>query len=136
VSAVALDTNVYTAFMRGESGAVQQLRTAEEIRMPLIVLGELLAGFDAGTRATKNRGELARFLASPRVSVLNPDEKTARYYAEVYVALRAAGTPIPTNDLWIAALARQHGLALLTFDAHFQAVRGLIVIRPSARARP
>lgn len=134
MSAVALDTNVYSAFMRGLPEAVGALRAAREIHLPLIVLGELLAGFAAGLRAAKNREELARFMASPRVSVLNPDERTARHYADIFAALRAAGTPIPTNDLWIAALARQHRLPLLTFDAHFGAVRGLAVTIPSRSA--
>lgn len=127
MSALAVDTNAYSGFMRGLTGAVQALRAAQDIHLPLIVLGELLAGFAAGTRASKNRDELARFLASPRVQVLKPDEKTARHYADIYAALRARGTPIPTNDLWIAALARQHRLALLTFDVHFETVPGLAV---------
>ena len=130
VSAVALDTNVYSAFMRGVPEAVAALRAASEIHLPLIALGELLAGFAAGTRAAKNREELAQFMASPRVSLLEPDERTARHYAEIFVALRANGTPIPTNDLWIAALARQHRLSLLSLDAHFQAVPGLVVTNP------
>jgi len=132
VSALAVDTNAYSGFMRGLPGAVQALRAAQDIHLPLIALGELLAGFAAGTRASKNRDELARFLASPRVQVLKPDEKTARHYADIYAALRARGTPIPTNDLWIAALARQHRLALLTFDAHFETVPGLAVSRLTA----
>ena len=98
--------------------------------MPLFVLGELLAGFMAGTQSRKNREELAQFMASPRVSLLNPDERTARHYGEIFAALRAAGTPVPTNDLWIAALARQHRLSLLTVDAHFSAIPGLTVMRP------
>jgi tRNA(fMet)-specific endonuclease VapC len=130
VSAVALDTNVYSAFMRGVPGAVAALRAASEIHLPLIALGELLAGFAAGTRAAKNREELAQFMASPRVSLLEPDERTARHYADIFVALRSSGTPIPTNDLWIAALARQHRLSLLSLDSHFQAVPGLMVTRP------
>ena len=130
MSAVALDTNVYSGFMRGDAAAVSALRAAREIHLPLIVLGELLAGFMAGTRTRKNREELAQFMASPRVSLLNPDERTARHYGEIFDALRAAGTPVPTNDLWIAALARQHRLSLLTFDAHFSAIPGLTVMRP------
>lgn len=114
MGAVALDTNAYGAFMRGRPGAVAALRSASEIHLPLIVLGELLAGFAAGTRPAKNREELAQFMASPRVSLLETDERTARHYADIFVALRASGTPIPTNDLWIAALARQHRLPLLT----------------------
>ena len=130
MSTVALDTNVYSGFMRGDPAAVGALRAAREIQLPLIVLGELLAGFMAGGRARRNREELAQFMASPRVSVLKPDERTARHYADIFAALRAAGTPVPTNDLWIAALARQHRLSLLTFDAHFEAIPGLAVIRP------
>lgn len=130
MSAVALDTNVYSGFMRGHPGAAGALRAASEIHLPLIVLGELLAGFAAGTRAEKNRNELARFMASSRVSVLNPDERTARHYAAIFAVLRSRGIPIPTNDLWIAALARQYRLALLTFDSHFEAVPGLAVTIP------
>ena len=69
-------------------------------------------------------------MASPRVSLLEPDERTARHYAEILVALRARGTPIPSNDLWIAALARQRRLSLLSLDSHFHAVPGLMVTSP------
>ena len=125
MSTFAIDTNVYTGFLRGDDRAVQALRIAHEIPLPLVVMGELLAGFAAGTRAAKNREELARFMASPRVHVLKPDERTADHYADIYASLRRRGTPIPTNDLWIAAIARHHRLALFSFDAHFQAVPGL-----------
>jgi tRNA(fMet)-specific endonuclease VapC len=128
VTAVVIDTNAYSGFLRGDAKAVKVLRTAHEIHLPLIVLAELLAGFTAGIRLKKNREELARFMASPRAHLLRPDEKTAQHYADVYAALRAQGTPIPTNDLWIAALARQHRMPLLTFDAHFSAVPGLTLV--------
>lgn len=130
MSAVALDTNVYSRFMRGDEAAVSALRGAREIQVPLIVLAELLAGFMAASRPRKNRDELAQFMASPRVSLLNPDERTARHYADIYAALRAAGTPVPTNDMWIAALARQHRVSLLTFDLHFASIPGLAVMHP------
>lgn len=110
---------------------VQALRSAHEIHLPLIVLAELLAGFAAGARTGQNRDELAQFMASPRVHLLKPDEKTAHHYAEVYAALRKIGAPIPTNDLWIAALARQHRLPLFSFDAHFAAVPGLAMFDPT-----
>jgi tRNA(fMet)-specific endonuclease VapC len=130
MSEVALDTNVYSGFMRGLPNAVNALRAASEIHVPLIVLGELLAGFAAGARAAKNREELAQFMSSHRVSVLKPDERTASHYADIFAALRTRGMPIPTNDLWIAALARQHRLSLLTFDSHFRAVPALQVTIP------
>jgi predicted nucleic acid-binding protein len=132
VTALVIDTNAYGGLLRGEPRTVQLLRTAHEIHLPLIVLGELLAGFAAGTRAQKNRDELARFMASPRVQLMKLDEKTPHHYADVFMALRKQGRPIPTNDLWIAALARQHRLPLLSFDAHFAAVPGLTLINPTA----
>ncbi len=128
MSALIVDTNAYSAFMRGEPSALRALRVAHEIHLPLIVLGELLAGFAAGSRPQKNRDELASFMTSPRVHLMNPDEKTARHYADVFAALRKLGMPIPTNDLWIAALARQHRLPLLSFDAHFGAVPGVTLV--------
>ena len=127
MSALVIDTNAYSGFMRGEQRAVRALRAAHEIHLPLIVLAELLAGFAAGARPQKNRDELAHFMASPRVHLLKPDEKTAQHYADVFIGLRKQGTPIPTNDLWIAALARQHRLPLLSFDAHFGSVPGLVL---------
>lgn len=75
VTALAADTNAYAALLSGESKTVRLLRAAQEVHLPLIVLGELLAGFALGTRAGKNREELVRFMASPRVQVLRPDEK-------------------------------------------------------------
>lgn len=130
MTAFIVDTNVYSAFLRGDAKAVTAMRMADELHLPLIVLGELLAGFAAGSRTSSNREELAIFLASPRVHVMKPDEKTAQNYANVFAILRKLGTPIPTNDLWIAALARQHRLPLLTFDAHFTGIPGVITPIP------
>ncbi len=132
MTALIVDTNAYSGFMRGNQKAVRALRAAPEIHLPLIVLGELLAGFAAGTRTQKNREELARFMGSPRVHLMCPDNKTASHYADVFVELRRLGAPIPTNDLWIAALARQHRLPLLSFDAHFGMIPGVVLVnRPS-----
>lgn len=119
MSRVLLDTSAYSAFMRGDEAEVQSIREAREIRLTPVVLGELLAGFRRGTRRKENEALLVRFLASPRVRVLALDEETADRYAIILNALRAAGTPVPTNDLWIAASAMQHGLKVLTTDAHF-----------------
>lgn len=138
MSAFLIDTNVYSAFRRGEAVAVRGLRAAHEIHLPLMVLAELLAGFAAGTRAARNREELSRFMASPRVLLLKPDERTADHYAGIYAALRSHGRPIPTNDLWIAALARQHRLPLFSFDDHFSVVPGLALhsAEPPTSPRP
>jgi tRNA(fMet)-specific endonuclease VapC len=122
---ILVDTNAYTAFMLGNAAVVEVLAHAERICVNSIVLGELLGGFAAGVRESKNRAELARFLASPRVEVLPVTAQTADSYALVYAGLRRKDQPIPTNDLWIAASALEHGAALLTRDAHFSQIDGL-----------
>lgn len=128
MSALILDTNAYSRYRRGDSGAVAALAAADEIHLPLIVLGELLAGFATGGRPGRNRDDLARFMSAPRVHPMRLDEKTARHYADVFADLRRLATPIPTNDLWIAALARQHRLPVLSFDAHFASVPGVTMV--------
>jgi tRNA(fMet)-specific endonuclease VapC len=117
---VAIDANRYSDLCRGVKEVVEQVSRAERVYLPLIVLGELRAGFQAGSLARQNERILARFLGSPRVRLLLPDEQTTFHYANLFAQLRQQATPIPTNDLWIAALVIQHGLALLTRDSHFK----------------
>jgi len=117
---VALDTNAYSEFMRGESTRVRIVRTARRLYLPLIVLGELRAGFAAGNQESDNSANLLRFLNSPRVAVILPDEQTTHHYAQIHLQLRRQGIAIPSNNLWIAALTVQHGLVLCTRDAHFK----------------
>ena len=124
---VALDTNAYSDFLRGEKSRVDVVRRSTRIFLPLIVVGELRAGFAAGNREAENLAGLTEFLASPRVRVLFPDEVTTEHYARVFLQLRQHGAAIPTNDLWIAALALQHGLELCSSDAHFRHVTGLVL---------
>jgi len=126
---ILVDTNAYTAFMRGDTSVLEVLAHAERLCINSVVLGELLGGFAAGTRESKNRAELARFLDSPRVEVLPVTAQTADSYALIYLGLRRKEQPIPTNDLWIAASALEHGAALLTHDAHFAQIDGLRVGR-------
>ena len=116
---IALDTNAYSDFMRGDENRIAVLRTADRIHLPLIVLGELRAGFAAGNQASANAANLQKFLNSPRVSVLLPDEQSCHHYAQIYLQLRNKRVAIPTNALWIAALAVQHDLVLCSSDAHF-----------------
>ncbi len=120
-----LDTNAYTALMLGDADTLEVLAYAERLMMNSVVLGELLGGFAAGTREASNRAVLAKFLDSPRVELLTLTATTADSYALVYCSLRRKGQPIPSNDLWIAASALEHGAALLTRDAHFAHVEGL-----------
>lgn len=124
---VAIDTNAYTAFKRGDQVVITVLRHAPQIFVGATVLGELLAGFAVGSRENANRVELTSFLDSPRVKQVPCGPTTADLYALIYAALRRQGRPIPTNDLWIAASCLEHGVALLTLDAHFRNVGGLRV---------
>ncbi len=125
---LALDTNAYREAADGKPRAVEFLRRADEIQMPFVVLGELRAGFAAGTAGKKNEAKLTEFLGSPRVRVLLADEQTTHSYATLFAQLRRQGTPIPTNDLWIAALAIQHDLPLLTSDRHFANLPQLLTL--------
>lgn len=125
---VALDTNAYRAAAEGDAKTVEILRRAEDVRLPFIVLGELRAGFAAGTRGRRNEAKLTEFLNSPRVAVSYADEQTTHHYAALFADLRRRGTPIPTNDLWIAALVVQHDLLLLSGDAHFSKIPRIVRI--------
>jgi len=119
---LALDTNRYTDFSRGEASIVKTLELADEIWLPFIVLGELRAGFAVGSQGPHNEAVLRRFLIKPGVGVLFGDEQTTHHYAAIYRQLRKQGTPIPTSDMWIAALTLQHSLTLCDGDAHFDAL--------------
>jgi tRNA(fMet)-specific endonuclease VapC len=119
---LALDTNRYTDFVRGEPSAVQAVQAAAAVILPFVVLAELRAGFRTGRRAKENEAVLTRILHRPTVSVLYADGDTTHHYAAIYQQLRHQGTPIPTNDLWIAALSIQHELVLFSRDVHFRHV--------------
>ena len=123
-----IDTNIYVAFKRNDQAVVQLLRQAASIALNTVVLGELLAGFRGGTRETENRRELDLLLDSPRVTILPVDEGTADFFALLFNQLKNQGTPIPTNDIWIAASTLQHGLALASLDTHFSKIAGLNIV--------
>jgi len=116
---VALDTNRYVDLCRGVGDTVDLLEQAEAVLLPFVVLAELRAGFAHGRRPVDNERTLRRFLLTPGVTVLYPDDQTTHHYAEVFRQLRRQGTPIPTNDMWLAALVLQHNLALHARDRHF-----------------
>ena len=122
---VVLDTSAYSHFRANHAVTVDLIATAEAVLLPTIVLGELEAGFRLGRRTEENRVTLADFLAEPFVSVLEVSPEVARYYGQMFAALRKAGTPIPTNDIWIAASTVVADAHLITFDADFERVRAL-----------
>jgi len=127
VTRILLDTSAYSAFLRGHDSIKGVLQGADEVCLSATILGELLAGFRRGAHQRKNQAELERFLSSPRVQVLDVDRETAERYAVILDGLRRSGTPIPTNDIWIAATAMQHGLRLVTTDAHHRHVGQVVV---------
>lgn len=116
---LALDTNRYVDFCRNVDGVVDTLEQAERVYLLLIVLAELRAGFAVGKHGAGNERGLRRFLMRDGVEVLLPDEQTTHHYASLYRQLRVQRTPIPTNDMWIAALVLQHNLTLCARDEHF-----------------
>jgi tRNA(fMet)-specific endonuclease VapC len=124
----ALDTNRYVDFCRGDDEVRRLVETAERVCLPFVVIAELRAGFAIGTRGRQNERILGRFLRKGGVEVLLVTDATTRAYASLYRQLRQQGTPIPTNDLWIAALVVEHGLALCTRDAHFRHLPQLDVV--------
>lgn len=116
---IAVDTNRYRDFCTGVPEAVEQFSVADGIYLPFVTLAELRAGFLCGGLSRKNESILMRFLNRPRVHLLFADENTTHHYARIFLQLRSQGTPIPTNDIWIAALVMQHDLLLYSRDQHF-----------------
>jgi len=99
------------------------LDTAEWVGVPTVTLGELRTGFHPGARPAQDEAELRAFLDNPVVVTLVVDEEVSRHYAATVVDLRRAGTPLPTNDIWIAATAARVGALVLTYDPHFEDIR-------------
>jgi tRNA(fMet)-specific endonuclease VapC len=124
---VLIDTNIYSLAMRGDPEIVSSLRKIDRIGFSAVSVGELYSGFRGGRQESKNREELHLFLDSPRVVVHPIDVETADFYAGILNNLRNAGTPIPTNDIWIAAVAFQHGYNIFSKDKHFRCVPGLLL---------
>lgn len=123
---LALDTNRYTDLCLDVAETARLVEEAETVTLPFVVLAEMRAGFVHGTRQARNEAVLRRFVSKPKVSVLFPDDQTTHHYAALYRQLRVQGTPIPTNDIWIAALVLQHNLTLHARDRHFDRLPQLV----------
>lgn len=122
---VVLDTSAYSHLRAGRSDVFDFVVDAAVVVMPVIVLGELEAGFEMGSRREENRQVLGEFLDEPFVSIFPVTTDTVRYYARIFSALRQAGTPIPINDVWIAATTMECNGHLLTYDTDYRSVSGL-----------
>ena len=117
---LALDTNRYVDLCKGRVETADLLAVADAVFLPFVVLGELRAGFALGRRSAENERVLRSFLLKDGVEVLYAEDQTMHHYARAFRQLRSQGTPIPTNDLWIAALVLQHDLVLHDRDRHFE----------------
>jgi tRNA(fMet)-specific endonuclease VapC len=119
---VALDTNRLTDIFRADGALAEWLGRCDEVWIPLFVLGEIKAGFLGVTQQNRNAILLKEFLNRTTVGILNPTRETAEQYARLFVQLKRAGTPVPDNDLWIAAIVLEHDLMLITRDQHFERI--------------
>lgn len=122
---VVLDTSVIVAVLRRVPGLMERLHATEELLVPLIVLGELEYGVNLAAPPERQREAVRTFMES--ATLLLPTARTAAEYGRIKATLKTTGTPLPENDVWIAAFALEHGLPLATRDAHFAQVAGLTV---------
>lgn len=122
---VLLDSNTYTLIAKGKRDIVQVIDEASRVYFSIIVIGELLAAFRGGTLEIKNKKRLDQFLNNPTVQLLSVHKETAEIYGDIKYRLRKQGTPIPSNDVWIAAHAVETGSVLVTYDRHFLKIPGL-----------
>lgn len=122
---ILLDTNCYTAYLAGDERVLDALSEAESVYMSIFVLGELFAGFRGGNKEPQNRDNLKRFLAKSTVTVLDATMETSEIFGDLKEKLKKSGTPLPINDVWIAAHTLETSSVLITYDAHFQHIIGL-----------
>jgi tRNA(fMet)-specific endonuclease VapC len=127
---VIIDTNVYSNAMRGDEKAARIIQTYRQILLSPVVIGELLAGFRRGSQEGKNSMQLKDFLSRDRIVVLSITGETADFYSFILTNLKAQGTPVPVNDIWIAASAMETGSVIATSDIHFSHIKGIEIINP------
>lgn len=123
-----LDTSAYIAFVKNHPSVVKCFRQAENLIVPTIVLGELLYGYHKGTRLVENKATLNRFLAQSRVQIAVIDEVVAEQYGRLKQVQDAAGLSVSDNDLWIAAIAAELNLPILTLDSHFDQIQAVELV--------
>ena len=123
---IMLDTSAYVGFKRNAVEAVEIITKAELIVFSPVVMAELMFGFRNGTRFKENMDDLDRFLAHDAVDLLPIGKITSDRYSRIADNLKQQGTPIPTNDIWIAAQAMEQGAELITSDQHFEKINGLV----------
>jgi tRNA(fMet)-specific endonuclease VapC len=125
VKKIIIDTNAYTRFLTGDEDVLDVIAAAETTYLSIFVLGELYAGFAGGTKESKNKEALRQFLLKPTVKILNATSETAEVFGFVKSNLRMDGTPVPINDVWIAAHGIETGSTIITYDTHFKKIAGV-----------
>lgn len=128
ITSILIDTNAYAEFKKWNPDAIEIIRKLGNIIFSPIVIGELLAGFKIGKKENKNKKELNQFIDSKRVICINIDNSTSEEYGNILKELRLKGKPIPSNDIWIAAVARQYSLPIFSYDKHFNLIYGIKII--------
>lgn len=123
MSGKIIDSNIVIGLFRNDQSAINALKEISTVYMPVIVLGELFYGANVSDQTALRVNQIQDF--QKKVRLLPCDEKTAEMYGKIKSQLKKAGTPIPENDIWIAALAKQHRLTLLTNDKHFHQVKDI-----------
>ncbi len=123
---ILLDTSAYVGFKRHEFETVEIILQAESILVSPVVLGELMFGFRNGTRFKENMDDLNKFLEHEAVELVPIGKITSDRYSRIAAQLKRQGTPIPSNDIWIAAQTMEHGAELITSDLHFERINGLV----------
>ena len=122
---VLLDTNAFTALFRGDDVVWKAISTADNVFASVVAIGELESGFRGGSRYAENLEILERFLSKPTVDTLAVTRETGECFGRIKNTLRKKGTPIPINDIWLAAQCVENGAVLVTYDRHFSAIDGL-----------
>ncbi|MBM3701245.1 MAG: type II toxin-antitoxin system VapC family toxin [Actinobacteria bacterium] len=128
IKRLMIDTNIYIEYLRGNEQVKDILDFADIVAFGVISVGEIFTGFYLSENEKKYFSEIEEFFNSSRLLIYDVDSETAEFYAKIVSELKSSCSPIPTNDIWIAALALQHGIKLLTMDNHFKKVPGLFLI--------
>jgi len=123
---ILLDTSGYVGFKRGTEEVVDSITSAEAVLFSPVVLGELMFGFRNSNRFKENMEDLNKFLEHKVVEIIHIGKTTSDRYSRIALHLKRQGTPIPSNDIWVAAQAIEHGAELITLDKHFENIAGLI----------
>ncbi len=125
---ICVDTNAYSEYKKGDSAITRVLEEADQVFIPSVVLGELFAGFYLGSATKKNLLELDAFLSISGIYIIEISREIAEKYGNLIKILQKQGTPIPTNDIWIAAATLEYNAKLLSYDSHFEHVPGIMMV--------